>query len=126
VVLPFLPSSFMPDFKENHFVVSVQASTPGASLEEMRAVGKRITVDMLALPYVATVSQQIGRAELGEDTSGPHQSEFQVELKPDANIDQSDAEEALRQILANYPGVQTEVVTFLSDRISESLTGDTS
>ena len=25
----------------------------------------------------------------------------------------------------NYPGVQTEVVTFLGDRISESLTGDT-
>ena len=65
------------------------ASTPGASLEEMRAVGKRITADMLALPYVATVSQQIGRAELGEDTSGPHQSEFQVELKPDADIDQT-------------------------------------
>ncbi|HEY4276130.1 MAG TPA: efflux RND transporter permease subunit [Rhizomicrobium sp.] len=123
--LPFLPSSFMPDFKENHFVVAVGASTPGASLEEMRAVGKRITDEMLALPYVATVSQQIGRAELGEDTSGPHHSEFQVELKPGTSIDQSEAEDALRQILAHYPGVQTEVVTFLSDRISESLTGDT-
>ncbi len=123
--LPFLPSSFMPDFKENHFVVQVQASTPGASLEEMRAVGKRISKDLLALPYVATVAQQIGRAELGEDTSGPHQSEFQVELKPRAAIDQADAEDVIRKILANYPGVQTEVVTFLGDRISESLTGDT-
>ena len=123
--LPFLPSSFMPDFKENHFVVQVQASTPGASLEEMRAVGKRISKDLLALPYVATVAQQIGRAELGEDTSGPHQSEFQVELKPHAAIDQADAEDVIRKILANYPGVQTEVVTFLGDRISESLTGDT-
>ncbi|MES2293373.1 MAG: efflux RND transporter permease subunit [Pseudomonadota bacterium] len=124
-VLPFLPSSFMPDFKENHFVAQVDASSPGASLEEMRAVGKRISADMLALPYVATVSQQLGRAELGEDTSGPHQSEFHVELKPDADIDQTEAEDALRHILANYPGVQTEVVTFLGDRISESLTGDT-
>ena len=31
----------------------------------------------------------------------------------------------LREILAAYPGLQTEVVTFLGDRISESLTGET-
>ena len=124
-VLPFLASSFMPDFKENHFVVQVEAATPGPSLEEMRALGKRISADMLALPYVATVSQQIGRAELGEDTSGPHQSEFHVELKPGTDVDQGEAEDALRHMLTNYPGVQTEVVTFLGDRISESLTGDT-
>ncbi len=124
-VLPFLPSSFMPDFKENHFVSQVDASTPGASLEEMRAIGKRISAEILALSYVATVSQQIGRAELGEDTNGPHQSEFHIELKPNSGVDQTEAENTLRQILSNYPGVQTEVVTFLGDRISESLTGDT-
>ena len=123
--LPFLSSSFMPDFRENHFVMQVDASTPGASLEEMRAVGSHISADILALPYVATVSQQIGRAELGEDTSGPHQSEFQVELKPDTDVDQGDAENALREILTHYPGVETEVTTCLGDRISESLTGDT-
>jgi Cu/Ag efflux pump CusA len=31
----------------------------------------------------------------------------------------------LRDILSRYPGLQTEVVTFLGDRISESLTGET-
>jgi CzcA family heavy metal efflux pump len=123
--LPFLPSSFMPQFRENHFVIEVNASTPGASLDEMMAVGRRISAEMLALPYVATVSQQLGRAELGEDTSGPHESEFQVELKPDAKIDQSQAEDQLRRILAKYSGLQTEVQTFLDNRISESMTGDT-
>src|SRR5262249_24378411 len=38
----FLPSSFMPDFREGHFVMQVDASTPGISLEEMAAVGKRL------------------------------------------------------------------------------------
>jgi CzcA family heavy metal efflux pump len=126
IALPFLPSSFMPDFRENHFVLQVAASTPGASLAEMQALGERISADILKLPYVSTVSQQIGRAELGEDTNGPHQSEFQVELKPDTDVDQSEAQDAIRQILARYPGVSTEVTTFLGDRISESLTGDTS
>src|SRR5471032_1422924 len=124
-LLPFLGGSFMPDFREGHFVMQVSSSTPGASLEEMMAVGQRISKDVLALPYVATIEQQIGRASLGEDTWGPHQSQFHVELKRDATIDQDEAEEALRDILARYPGLQSEVVTFLGDRISESLTGET-
>jgi len=124
-VLPFLASSFMPDFREGHFVMQVSSSTPGTSLDEMLAMGKRVSRDVLALPYVATVEQQVGRAALGEDTWGPHRSEFHVELKADADVDQADAEDALRQILARYPGLQTEVVTFLGDRISESLTGET-
>ncbi len=124
VALPFLPSSFMPDFKEGHFVLQINASTPGPSLAEMQDVGRRISGEVLALPYIATVSQQIGRAELGEDTSGPHESEFHVELKPNATIDQSVAEDQLHQIVSRYPGVQADVRTFLGDRIDESLTGD--
>jgi CzcA family heavy metal efflux pump len=123
-LLPFLGGSFMPDFREGHFVMQV-SSTPGTSLDEMLAAGRRISRDVLALPYVATIEQQVGRAELGEDTWGPHASEFHVELKADATIDQDEAEEALRDILAHYPGLQSEVVTFLGDRISESLTGET-
>jgi len=123
--LPLLPTSFMPDFREGHFVMQVSSSVPGTSLDEMRTVGARISTDVLALPYIDTVAQQIGRAGLSEDTWGPHRSEFHIELKPNADIDQSEAEDALREIAQKYPGLQTEVVTFLGDRISESLTGDT-
>jgi CzcA family heavy metal efflux pump len=124
-VLPFLPSTFMPDFREGHFVMQVDASTPGPSLAQMADIGQRMAAEILALPYIATASQQIGRATLGEDTSGPHMSEFHIELKPDATVDQSEAEDALRQIASHYPGVQTDVRTFLGDRIDESLTGET-
>jgi CzcA family heavy metal efflux pump len=124
-VLPFLGGTFMPDFREGHFVLQVSSSVPGTSLEEMLALGKRISADVLALPYVKTVEQQVGRAELGEDTWGPHRSEFHVELKPNATVDQAEAQEALRGILEHYPGIQSEVVTFLGDRISESLSGET-
>ncbi len=124
-VLPFLGGTFMPDFREGHFVMQVSSSVPGTSLDEMLAAGRNISRDVLALPYIASVEQQVGRAGLSEDTWGPHRSEFHVELKPDADMDQAEAEEALREILARYPGLQTEVVTFLGDRISESLTGET-
>jgi Cu/Ag efflux pump CusA len=91
----------------------------------MLNVGERISKEILALPYVQSIEQQVGRAELSEDTWGPHRSEFHVELKADAKISQSDAEEELRKIVAAYPGLQSEVVTFLGDRISESLSGET-
>jgi len=123
--LPLLGGTFMPDFREGHFVMQVVSSIPGTSLQEMLGLGRRISADVLRLPYVATVEQQVGRAELGEDTWGPHQSEFHVELKAGATVDQARAQEDLRAILQKYPGIQSEVVTFLGDRISESLTGDT-
>jgi CzcA family heavy metal efflux pump len=123
--LPFLGGTFMPDFREGHFVMQVASSLPGTSMQEMLSIGKRISAEVLKLPYVQTIEQQVGRAELSEDTWGPHRSEFHVELKPDATVNQIDAQEALRQIVGSYPGIETEVVTFLGDRISESLSGET-
>jgi CzcA family heavy metal efflux pump len=123
--LPFLGGTFMPDFREGHFVMQVSSSITGTSLDEMLQVGQRISREVLALPYVQSIEQQVGRAELSEDTWGPHRSEFHVELKPDATIDQGVAQEQLRGILKQYPGIQSEVVTFLGDRISESLSGET-
>ncbi|HVH84825.1 MAG TPA: efflux RND transporter permease subunit, partial [Steroidobacteraceae bacterium] len=123
--LPFLGGTFMPDFREGHFVMQVSSSITGTSLEQMAELGKRVSAEVLAAPYVQTIEQQIGRAELSEDTWGPHRSEFHVELKPDAPVDQQAAQEELRGILARYPGIQSEVVTFLGDRISESLSGET-
>ncbi|HWG71728.1 MAG TPA: efflux RND transporter permease subunit [Steroidobacteraceae bacterium] len=123
--LPFLGGTFMPDFREGHFVMQVSSSITGTSLDSMLAMGTRVSAEVLALPYVQSIEQQVGRAELGEDTWGPHRSEFHVELKADAKVDQSVAEQELRRILAGYPGIQSEVVTFLGDRISESLSGET-
>jgi len=72
----------MPDFREGHFVMQVSSSVTGTSLDEMLALGRRVSAEVLALPYVKSIEQQVGRAELSEDTWGPHRSEFHVELKP--------------------------------------------
>ncbi len=125
IALPFLGGTFMPDFREGHFVLQLSSGVTGTSLDSMLAAGRRISADVLALPYVQSIEQQIGRAESSEDTWGPHRSEFHVELKDDPSIDQAAAQEAIRNILKQYPGFQSEVVTFLGDRISESLSGET-
>lgn len=118
-------AELLPSFKEGHFVIGVSAP-PGTSLAVMRRYGTGITHDLLAIPEIQTVEQQIGRAEGGEDTWGTERSEFHVELKPNLPGAAQDAVEAkIQAILARYPGLRTEVLTFLGDRIGESLSGET-
>lgn len=123
--LPYLSGEFLPAFREGHLVIQLASRAPGTSLDEMLAIGARVSRDMLALPAVATIEQQLGRAELGEDTWGSERSEFHVELRADPPVDEEAVQEEMRRLLAGYPGLRVEVLTFLGDRISESLTGET-
>ena len=121
-----LPSGgeFLPDFREGHFVLQV-VTTPGTSLPEMVRLGTQISQELLKNEHVATVEQQIGRAEMGEDPWGPHRSEFHVELKPTSGKEQETMTDDIREILKKFPGIQFEVTTFLGDRIGETVTGET-
>ena len=122
--LPFFGGEFLPEFREGHFVLQVTA-TPGTSLEEMLRIGKRLSDELLANQHIATVEQQVGRAEMGEDTWGPHRSEFHVELKPSSAEEQEAAQKEIRELLETFPGIQSEVLTFLGDRIGETMSGET-
>src|SRR5262249_11965715 len=122
-VIPFFGGEFLPDFREGHFVVPVSAA-PGTSLDEMRRLGEAISRELLQLPAIATVSQQIGRAEQGEDTWGPHRSELHVELEAVGARAQERTADSIREVLAGFPGLQSAVLTFLGDRLGETITGE--
>ena len=123
LALPLFGGEFLPDFREGHFVLQVSA-LPGTSLEEMRRIGTSVSEALLKLSSIATASQQIGRAERGEDTWGPHRSEFHVELQPVGARAQRRAADEIREVLAGFPGLQSAVLTFLGDRVSETITGE--
>ncbi|KAB2661108.1 MAG: efflux RND transporter permease subunit [Verrucomicrobia bacterium] len=123
-LVPRLGGGFLPDFREGHFVVQANAA-PGTGLPEMRRLGILLSKALLALPGVATVEQQIGRAELGEDPWGPHRSELHVDLKPMPADEEARMAGSIRAVLAGFPGLQTEVLTFLGDRIGETISGET-
>jgi len=118
-------AELLPSFRERHYVLQVSGPA-GASFDWMRATGQRISRGLLAIPEVLSVEEQIGRAEAGEDTWPPHRGEFHVRLRPD--VDGAGEDRALarmRKVLADTPALQSEVTTFLGDRISESLSGET-
>ena len=122
--LPFFGGDFLPDFREGHFVIGITMA-PGTSLPEMKRLGAQISADLLKIPEIRSVEEQIGRAQGGEDTWGSHRGEMHVELKPTAGADQEKVQNEIRDTLAKYPGLETEVLTFLGDRIGETISGET-
>lgn len=122
--LPFIGGGFLPELKEGHFIVHMSA-VPGTSLNESLALGRRVTRALLKLPFVRSVSQRAGRAELADDTWGTHYSEFEVDLKPLSGQEAESAQFQIRQALAQFPGVNFAVNTFLTERMEETLSGYT-
>ncbi len=124
-LVPYFGGELLPEFREGHFVVGV-SGRPGMSIEESLRTGKQLSDMMLANEHIATVEQQVGRAEAGEDTWGPNQSEFHIELKRGTTpAEEVETQAFLRDMLEEFPGIQSEVMTFLGDRISESISGET-
>ncbi len=124
VALPFLGGEFLPEFREGHLVLQLRGP-PGTALEESLRIGRRISESLLAMPGIATVEQQVGRAEQGEDTWGPERSEMHVELAKLSSAGEARTVDDVRALLASFPGFRAEVLTFLGDRISETISGET-
>ena len=124
LVVPFFGATFLPEFREGHYLIHMSA-VPGTSLDESLRLGQRVTAALRADSRVRSVAQRIGRAELSEDTWGTHYTEFEVSLVPLEGEAAETVEQDLREILAGFPGVNFAIRGFLSERIEETLTGST-
>lgn len=124
-ITPYLHSELIPQFREGHFVIQMTAAAQGTSVGDVAATGIRISNELLKLPFIRAVGHQIGRAEAGEDTWSPDKSEFHVELTTERRETETEAQDKIREVLEDFPEVRTEAMTFLGDRISESLSGET-
>jgi CzcA family heavy metal efflux pump len=119
-----LKEEFLPEFREGHFVVQC-SMIPGTSLREMNRLGTIISEELLQNPHIKSVEMQAGRSEQGVDTWGPERAELHVELKPDPSMDEAKVQDDIRTLMRKFPGIQSEVLTFLGDRIGESIDGET-
>ena len=123
-VLPSLRSSFLPQFHEGEYIVHM-IGLPGSSLADSLHIGKQVNEALMKAPYVATVGQKAGRADLSS-TRGPYQTEIDVALKPNLNGRQNEAALAgIHRALRNFPGFTFTVNTFLTERMEEIISGYT-
>ncbi len=124
VSLRSVGGAFLPELREGHFIIHM-FSAPGTSLQESLRVGHRVTAELRTLPFVRSVAQRVGRAEISEDTWGTHYSEVDVDLAPGKGQQATRAQAEIRKVLAQFPGVTAAVMTFLSERVFETISGYT-
>lgn len=124
-ILPLLGGSFLPELREGHYIIHT-ASVPGTSIEESLRIGGQIEKRVAEIPGVRSTSQWAGRAERGADTFGTHYSEYEIDLEPLDGPEQQAVLDEIRHVLATFPGINSEVNTFLTERIDETISGYTS
>lgn len=120
--LYFLSSSFLPELREGNITIHMSA-IPGTSLQESLRLGDRITEDVLKIPSVQSVAQRAGRAELGTDTMGTHESEIDVNMKAQNGEQVKAVQAGIRHVLSRLPGPILTSNSFLTERINETLSG---
>jgi CzcA family heavy metal efflux pump len=118
--VPFLGSSFLPEFNEGALTVSV-VTVPGTSLEESNAIGQRVEEILLANPGVRNTDRRQGRAELDEHAQGVNAAEIDVTLKEE--IDKEATLESLRNEFSVIPGTNVTIGQPIGHRIDHMLSG---
>lgn len=124
-ILPLLGGSFLPELREGHYIIHT-ASVPGTSIAESLRIGGQIEKRVGEISGVRSTSQWAGRAERGADTFGTHYSEYEIDLDPMEGADQQKVLDEIREVLEAFPGINSEVNTFLTERIDETISGYTS
>jgi CzcA family heavy metal efflux pump len=125
VLLPFFGQRLLPDFRENYLIAHASLR-PGVSLRETSRVGEQISRRLVAIPGVASVAEQIGRAVNGQDPDAPNESEFDIQIDPAKGYTPDQIEAAIHGVFADFPNQLTEIYSVLAERIGETLSGESS
>lgn len=121
--VPFLGGGFLPEFNEGNLIIHM-AGVPGTSLEESMRMGAIVQQRLTQVPEVLKIAQRTGRAQLGEDTWGPHYTEIDVNLKESART-RDEVMADVRNKLEGLTGYAFSIKQFISERIEEVLSGTT-
>jgi CzcA family heavy metal efflux pump len=118
---PFLGQSLLPPLKEGGVLVNL--TTPaGTSHPETQRITTRVSRELKTIPGVRNVGAHVGRAVAGDQIVGINSSQIWVGI--DAEADYGKTVAAIRETVDGYPGVQRNVKTYLRDKVSEVLTGE--
>lgn len=123
-LLPLLGRSFLPEFHEGNYIITMN-TLPGTNLRENMRLGSQVRKALLKYKQVVSVAQRAGRSELDEDAEPPNFAEFDVRLDFDKDPDMT-ANELLGRVradLANIPGTAFNTGQFIAHRMDEVQSG---
>jgi len=119
-VLPSLGMPLLPAFKEPDIIIQWQGP-PGTSYPEMARITTLASRELRSIPGVRDVAVTIGRAVLGDQLVDVNSAQFAVSVDPAADYDATVA--AIRKVAGGYPGIRSDVQTYLEATTRQVLTG---
>jgi Cu/Ag efflux pump CusA len=119
---PILDIDMKPAPAERTFLVHWSTS-PGTSHPEMTRITARVADEIRAVPGIANVGAHIGRAITSDQLANVNSGELWASLEDDA--DSEEVLTSLRNVVAGYPGIEQEVLTYTDQRSTALGVGST-
>ncbi len=120
LLVPMLGDELMPKFKETDFLMH-WVEKPGIGIDAMDRITIRASDELMKVDGVRNFGSHIGRAEVADEVVGPNFTELWISIDESAEYDRTIAE--VQSIVDGYPGLYRDLLTYLTERIKEVLTG---
>lgn len=117
--VPWLGEELMPKFRETDFLMH-WVEKPGIGIDAMDRITVRASRELMEVPGVRNFGSHIGRATVADEVVGPNFTELWISIDEEG-YDETVAE--VQSIVDGYPGLYRDLLTYLSERIKEVLTG---
>ncbi len=118
--IPRLGEQLMPKFRETDFLMH-WVEKPGIGIDAMDRITLRASEELMAVKGVRNFGSHIGRATVADEVVGPNFTELWISIDDNQNYDATVAE--VQTIVDGYPGLYRDLLTYLTERIKEVLTG---
>jgi CzcA family heavy metal efflux pump len=121
VVWPQLSQDLLPSFEERTLLIDLEGM-PGMSHPAMYRMASQVSRELRSIPGVHHVGAHVGRAVTGDQVVGIHAGQLWITLDPTADYAKTVAK--IQETVDDYPGLDGEVETYLTERAREALTGE--
>lgn len=118
--IPQLGEQLMPKFRETDFLMH-WVEKPGIGIDAMARITLRASDELMAVDGVRNFGSHIGRATVADEVVGPNFTELWISIDDNKDYDTTVAE--VQEIVDGYPGLYRDLLTYLTERIKEVLTG---
>ncbi len=120
LLVPMLGEELMPRFKETDFLMH-WVEKPGIGIDAMDRITMRASDELMQVEGVRNFGSHIGRAEVADEVVGTNFTELWISIDQEAEYDQTVGR--VQEIVDGYPGLYRDLLTYLTERIKEVLTG---
>ncbi|MCA9174104.1 MAG: efflux RND transporter permease subunit [Planctomycetales bacterium] len=119
-MIPKLGEQLMPRFRETDFLMH-WVEKPGIGIDAMNRITLRASEEMMAVDGVLNFGSHIGRATVADEVVGPNFTELWISIDESKDYDETVGK--VQEIVDGYPGLYRDLLTYLTERIKEVLTG---